>query len=481
MTVFSPDWTPSPLALRRAGAVVLWVGLGIGLLGVLGAVWLAPDWSPLLPLAAVGVVTVGVLLRHPDLHLFAVLLASVAVLEHQPGVQPQEVVYGLYVIFFLAIWVVTDLHGRRTLLASREARLMAGFLILAVALVPMAFLQGGLPHTVVREMTSLTMLGFFFPIRDLCVRRPEAVRTLVGIGLVLSVFVVVRNLLMYQAALGSAERLGELIGRRIIANDHVLAAGTIVGFVFLLHARRLSGAAIATAVFMLNLSGLVLTLSRGFWLATVWGMLFVFVTVSRAHKARMAVVILLASVPVLAIGLLFFGNIMSLFFEGLLERLTSVDGSLTRDVSMLGRVYEARAAFGHIVENPLLGHGAGVPFTFSTILTRTETTTTFIHNGYVYLWYVFGVVGVVLMLALWWRAIWSGWSAYRVSTAPWVVRLAGLGAAASLFAFTLSAMTSNPFFHKDYLLGLAFHMALAYGVRAQVAATHRPAVVPPSP
>jgi O-antigen ligase len=466
VSALSPAWVPSPEGLRRGGTVVLWAGLLCSIAVVLGLAWAAPEVLPFVPVLALGASAVAFLLRRPELHLYAVLLCSAAVLEHQPGVQVTEVVYGVYAMFFLATWFALDIAGRKSLWSSTETKLLLLFGLYVVALIPVAFLHGGTSHTVVRELTSLTMLAFLFPIRDVCSRSERGVRVLLLIGAGLSMFVVVRNLVVYRTALNDADRLSEMIGGRVIANDHVMAAAGLASLVFLLHAKRPLHVAGLAAVFMLSVGGLLLTLSRGFWLAFVWGLLFIVVTVDRQHKARLVVYGALAALTVVSVGVLFFGNLVSLFLDGLVERLFSVSDSLTKDVSMLGRVYEARGAFREIAENPVLGHGAGVPFTFSSILTRTESTTVFIHNGYIYLWYAFGLLGTALMLALGGRAIWAGLQTYRAEGAPRVLRLTGLGAAASLFAFTLSALTSNPFYHKDYLLGLAFLMGLAYGVRA---------------
>lgn len=479
MAALTSNWTPSAAALRRGGSGALGAGLALGVAALLAALWAAPEWVPLVPVLLVGAGVVAFLLARPDLHLYALLLASVGILHHEPGVQLTEVIYGLYVMFYLATWLLADLYGRRTVVASPESRILAAFLLVTVALVPVAFMNGGLPHTVVREMTSLTMLGFFFPVREVCVRRPEAVRILVGIATVLVMFVVVRNVMLYREVLSNAERLTDMVYGRVVANEHMLAAGSLFGMVFLLHATSARQALVSALVFVSAFGGLLLSLSRGFWLAFVWGCLLLFWVVDGRHRVRMAIMSVLAAVTIGAIAWIFFGNLAQTYITGLLDRFGSVQGSTTRDVSMLGRIYEARAALGHIIENPILGHGAGVPFTFSTILTRTETTTTFIHNGYVYIWYAFGIPGSVLLLAFWWRAIAAGLSAFRRENAPHIYRLAGLGAAASLFCYTLSAMTSNPFWHKDYLLGFGLLAGIAYGARAHMEQRRRPEVLRP--
>ncbi len=472
MNLLSPRWTPSPAALQRGGSALLWIGFGAGLCLLFGVMWRAPELLPFLPLLLVAGVGVVYLVQRPFEHLCLVLLASMFILRHEPGIQATEVIYGLYAIFFLAIWFADAIlrqHIRP--FASPESRALLFLLLLVVALLPLSFFLGGTLRTVGRELIALVMLGFFFPIREACARHRHGVKVLLLVAAVLSVYVVFRNLIMYQDLLSNQDKLMQMIQGRIIANDHVLAASSLFSFVFLLHATSVRRATSYLVLFLLCFSGLLLTLSRGFWLAFALGMVFLFLVVERRHKVRILFFSSTAALPLLAIGLIFFGDYVSLFLGGLLERLLSVQGSLTKDISMLGRIYEARGAIARIVENPILGHGIGVPFSFHSILTRTTVSQTFMHNGYLSLWYRFGLVGTGLVLYWWGRSIWYGYRCYRITDAPLTLRLAGLGAAASLVAFTLSAMTSNPFWHKDYLFGLAYIMGIACGTYARINAS----------
>ncbi len=476
MNALSPSWTPSTAAVHRGGVAVLWAGLAAGLGVLFLLVTRAPELLPLLPIVLLGSMVVPYLVRRPFLHLRVTLLASVLVLEHKPEIQVEEVLYGLYCLFFLSLWFFDELVRKGTpLFKPLESRALLYFVAYVTALVPLSLLLGGTPYTIAREFHALIMLGFFFPIREACIRYPNGTRSMLRIGLALSVFVVFRNLIQYQSVLNNADQLIGVIQGRVIANDHVLAASSIFTFAFLLYSHTLRQAATYLVFFLLCFSGLLLTLGRAFWLSFALAVLFLFIVVGRRHKVRIVVFGSSAALPLLAIGLYFFGDFVTLFLQGLLERLTSVSGSMTRDISLIGRITEAQGALVRIAQNPILGHGVGVPFEYRNIIARVTLSTTFIHNGSLYLWYAFGLPGAALMLFWWWRSFWCGLRTFRHKDAPETLRLAGLAAAATLVAFTLSAQTSNPFWHKDYLLGLSYVMGIACGVYARVHATPAPA------
>lgn len=463
---------------------MLGAGLAGGLGLVFGLLWRAPDLLLAVPAAVLAVGALVYLVRRPLVHLAAVLLGSVLILQHEPGVQASEVLYGLYAALFLLAWAVEQVMVQRApVFASRESRALLLFLALVAALIPVSFLLGATVHTVSREVIALVMLGFFFPIREACVRFEHGARVVLLVALALSLFVVVRNALLYRALLGSVEGLYEIALGRIIVNDHVLAASSLVTFVFLTHVRSARQIAGWLGAFLLCFGGLLLTQSRGFWIAFALGVAFVFAVVDWRQKGRLVLLGVGASVAALVVGAAVSSDFVGLLAESLSDRLLSVQGSLSRDVSLVSRLYEARGVLAGIAQNPLLGHGLGVPFTYTDILTRTTGSSTFTHNGYLSLWYRFGVVGAALVLYWWGRSAACGLRVYADRAAPMVLRLVGLGTAAALVGFTLSALTSNPFWHKDYLFGFAYVAALACGANARaqtLAAPARPAPARPA-
>ena len=480
MNLLSPDWTPSPAALHRGGAALLWGGLGVSLLVLVHLLWNAPDLLPALLVATVAAPLFYALVRHPFAHLCVVLAASALILRHQPGIQIEEVLYGLYCMVYLACWFVAEIGLRReNPFDSPHARTLGAFLLLVVLLLPVSVMYGGTPRLILRELTALSLLGFVFPIKAACARRPSAVRTLVLVGLGLALFVSFRNLLTYQALLNNAERIADMLRGRVDSNVNILSVAALFCAVFLVYTRRLRHAVVFLGLFALFFGGVILSLTRGFWVAFASSLVFLFFVVERSRKVRLVWMGVGGGIALLTLGFLFFGDFVTLFLYGLLERLTTLQDAATKDISLLARIHESRGAIARIVQNPILGHGIGAPFSYADILSRSTVSQTFVHNGYLALWYKFGPLGTGLVFFWWFGSMRRGLRLSRRADLPSYYRLVALGAATALSVFVLSALTSNPFYHKDYLFTLAYLVGLILGVQArfgQPAATAPPAL-----
>lgn len=468
--------------VRWGGLFVLSGGFGLGLLLTVFLLWKAPHLLPVVPILVVGGAAVLYLVRHPFVHLCVVLAGAALILEHEPGIQATEVLYGLYASFFLGLWFFEHLVLRRSNpFDTPDGKAVLGWLVLVVVLLPVSVLYDASARTIFRELSALILLGFYFPIKDACVRYREGVRALALVAAGLALFAVVRNLVTYQTALQSTEYVSQLGSNRVIASVQVLAAASIFSFTFLVYAHRLRDAALHLGLFAVFFAGLILTLSRGFWVAFVMGAGVLFLLADRKRRLRLVVLSGTGLATLLLIGVLFFGDLLVLFIGSVVERIASI-GAMSTDLSMLGRYYETEAALARIRANPILGHGVGAPFHFLDVITRTTYVHTFMHNGYVSLWYRFGLLGTGLVLFWWGMGIWNGIRAFRTAWAPPLLRLCALATAATLVAFILSSYTSNPFYHKDYVFTFTYLTGLAAGIwaRLQAVGQGRPGLGPAS-
>lgn len=439
-------------ALAAAAAATAWVAVA------------SEEHLVFVPLAIIGMFAVWVLFRHPTLNL-AVLVGSVVVtLNFEAGFQPLEVLYGLYFIAFMCYWFVTRLADRGLgVFESKTDVLLALFLLYVTASFALTIIYDGEIRSAVSEWVALLMLALYFPVREFCRRDERGAKLIVSIVCGIGVFVAIRNGLMYQQRLNDAEHLYQIATGRVMMNDNVLMVTALAGLVVLIFSERMRNRGLALLMFSVLLIGLVLTQSRTFWVAFAFGGALMLFLVEARYRKRILKYGAVGGVVVIGAGLIFFGDLVSIIFAAMLERVVSIGSAASSDISLRSRAYEAMGAFEHIRTNPILGHGLGVPFDFFDIITKVTKERTFIHNAYVSLLYRFGVIGTGLLLTFWALNIKNSFRVARDRGAGRSLRVGGVIAFICLLSFVLSANASNPFFLMDALFIFGVLTGLATG------------------
>ncbi len=464
----------SPRAFWNWGRVVLGGGFALFLLLLLYLTRFAPQYVIVLPALAIGVAGAWVLFRYPLANLSVVLMGFVLIVSHSEGLNVLEVLYGLYALGFLTHWFVTRAFlYQDTILDTPEAKALFLFLVGVTLSVVLTVLFGGRMSGVLSEWTALAMLGFYYPVKEACTRyRNGVIVVLVAIAWI-GLFISVRNALDYYYGLNNAKYLFQIAKGRVIMNDNLFMITALFALVFLVFSERWSHRLLLMGGFLLFSGGMILTQGRALWVSFALAAFVMFVLVQRRHKMRLVGYGTLAGVSILGFGMLFFGDLVLLIIGGLIERASTLGESATADISLMSRVVEAQGALEYLRQSPILGMGMGVSYHFFDIISQTTVERTFIHNGYVGLWYRFGVWGVGLMLFFWVRSVWIGMALFRRKTAPLVLRLCGMAAMLCLGAMLITANTSNPFFLKDttFVFGLLTGLVAGAHARARLLAS----------
>lgn len=457
----APALTPD--ALWWWGRTLLAFGLALGLGATLYVAWIAPEFIVLVPLAIVALCAAILLYRHPLANLAAVLAGFVLITDHDPGIQAKEILYGAYFLAYLGHWLVTRfVLSRERFIRTPEEKALLAFLVWITASWGLTLLFGGNLKWAFSEWLALAMMAMYFPVKDAFVRYKHGPAVILGALVWIGFFVAARNLIQYQTQIAlvvaSAGSKGSM---RVMTNDNLLMAASSIGLTLLVFARNWKAGLAFLAYLLLVLAGLILTLSRTYWITFVVAAFVLFLLADSKHRRRIFALGAIGAAGLVAVGAIFFGDVLLVIFTGLIDRLATIGDATTRDVSLLSRVYESRAVLERIVSNPVLGYGPGVPFHFYDILKQVTLEPTFIHNGYLSLWYRFGLIGLLLVLFVWGAAVLRGVRAFRVRSAPLLPRLCAVSAVCVLAATTLSALTSNPFHLDDstFLFGLLTGMA----------------------
>lgn len=456
----------TPEAFRAWGRLALGGAFALGLLVLLLLTWAAPEsLLPAFPVVLLGGAALPFLFRRPLLNLVVLLGAFILIASYEEGIQATEVLYGLYLLAFLAHWYGTRLLLYRERIAETAPEQALLLFLLLLPLTPfLTVLYGGSLSGLVSEAFSLSMLALYFPVKEACVRHGRrgvlaVLAVLIGIGL----FAALRSFINYQEILVTATQEWQVAKGRVARSEALLIVPALLTLTLLIFARQARHRLVLLALFLACFGALILTQSRGYWLAFLFGAAGLFVVVERRYKGRLVLLGLAGLAGFLGFGLLFFGDYVVIILTSLAERFTSVGSAARTDVSLVNRFYESKAVLGYIGRNPLVGHGMGVQYRFYDLTFDYTRVDTFIHNGYVSLWFKFGLWGLALMLFAWLGAIWKGVQAFRRRAAEPLLRLAGLGAAVALLAFVLSANTSNPFYLNDTTFMFGVLMGLAGG------------------
>ncbi len=441
---------PSPKAMRSSGVTILHIGFGCTLLlTLLIARFFDPFATLTIPILFLGGLVFLYLFKRPLINLAVVLSLFVLISGYEEGIQLIEVVYGLYYLSFLGHWFITRMMiFKDSFLTTPEDKVFLVFLAIVTLYIPLTFLFHGDPRSLLSEWTSLMLLGFYFPIKEACVRYKNGIKVVASVLLWIGLFAAVRNMILYRQSLLDAELAYQIAKGRIHFNDNILMACSIISLALLTYHKKIRQIIPSTVLFIFLLSGLILTLSRAFWIAFLFGAGLMFFAADAQYKRRLFVLTSIGVGCFLGVIVLFLNDYVDLIFLGLADRLLSIPAAITSDPSMINRFHESKAVLNRILQNPILGYGMGVPYLFYDIVHVGTDQDPFVHNAYIGLWYKFGILGLASVLYIWGKTVWRGVRTLRIDAAPFT-KIVTFSSAMALIAFAVGAMTSNPFFLMD--------------------------------
>jgi len=449
--------------LQRFGTSVLGLCLIFGLSIVFWVVWAAPDLALFLPIVLVGAIGLVILFQFPLLNLCLVLSSFVIIAGFEKGFQITEILYGLYYLGFLGHWYFTRIVLYREAVFRRlEERTLVIFFVLVSLSFPLTILFNGSFKGFVSEWLSISFLGLYFPIREAIERNRRGLVAVLGVVVLVGMFVLIRNVLNFQAVISSAEYAYEVARGRAITNESLLIVPAIMCLVFMIFQNRWIPRLAFAALFLAFFAGVLVTQSRGYWLAFLLAAGIILLVVPRRRKLILTVSVVLTIAGVVAIGIAVFGNVILLVGYGIAERFLSIITATTSDISLVNRFAEAVGVWEYVKLNPVLGYGMGVEYRVHDIIIDATVVKTFIHNGYIALWYKFGIWGVGMMFFFLGSVIRRAYLVFKTKNLESTVRLGGLVVVASFTAFSMSALTSNPVYINDAM----FIMSVLAGIGA---------------
>jgi O-antigen ligase len=262
-------------------------------------------------------------------------------------------------------------------------------------------------------------------------------------------YVLLRNVLKYEDIVASAQYAYEVATGRAVTNESLLLVPAVLALTYSLFQHKWRLKLTYAAIFILFFGGLILTQSRGYWIGFLVGAVVLFWIIPGRQKLYLTSLGTATIAVVLAIGFMALGNVVFLLAFGILERLFSIFSAGTQDLSLINRFLETAGVWKVIRLNPILGYGMGVPYRVYDAIHEVTMIKAFVHNGYVALWFKFGLWGLGMVLFVLGSLVRRAVGSFRMVTAPLHYRVMALGALAALSSLFVSALTSNPYYMND--------------------------------
>ncbi len=420
-------------------------------------------YSVSLPIIIIGAVVICTLFANPTINLVTVVIGFAVIASNEMGFQITEVIYAVYLFAVLGSWFLYQGISSQQILVDRTDLSLALFLLLLPFTLILTGLFQGDYRVAVSELISLSMFLIYFPVKHVVAEHKYGPKFLLLTIVAMSALVALINVFEYASDLLGATQLWQIAGSRVPVNDCLLLVGSLMSLVLIIHARGPVMLLLSASSLVLTFAGLIMTQARGSWLAFLLGAIILTLLVRRPEKVKILFTGSIVTVLILGVGLLLVGPFLNVIVEGISERFVSIASSITQDLSLINRFRETYAVFEKIIVNPLIGYGPGVSYLFYDIVHQTTHMDTFVHNGYIAMWYKYGLWGLGLVLIFWYSATKLGLRAFQSDITDLWTRLAGLAGSVPLIAVTISTLTQNPFFLKNYLFIIALAAGLAAG------------------
>ena len=460
----------SPVLLQEAvwrwGQRALGSALAAGIALTFLVAWQAPEAVPLVPVVLLGMGAVALLSRYPLVNLGVVLAGFAFAINSDEGLQVSEVLYGLYLYTYLLLWYTGRLlRGERFVLSGTDwaavLLIVGGGLLGTVT----GVLFGADLGAMRGDLTAFFILALYFPAKEACRctrRGPEIIFvSLIGLG----VFLGIQNLVVFRSIIASADLAWEVADARFPATEALIMVSTFGVLFLLLAVEGWRSRAVLAGLLLFMLASLVLTKGRTYWVAFAFGTVLSLLFLGGRQRYRLVLMTTVGSAALLAITLTFFGQLADLIFSGTLNRLATLEGAASQDISLIGRFVEWDALWDYIVQNPILGYGFGSTFQFYNIIEAGTVNRTFTHNGFLGAWFKLGLFGLLVLLALWGGALWDAFQVRQNALLPVRHHSYALVSLISLISLGLAANTSIFFIYMNQLFPFILLAALASGLR----------------
>ncbi len=326
--------------------------------------------------------------------LIVAILSHLILFLHKRGADTsvyQMVAYSLLFFPGLFWWFTKRLIASKRILENSAEFALVIFLGVALLSISWASFYGFSAIKGIREFALFIPYLMYFPIRDYVGEKGE--KNILFALLFVCTAVAIFDIVEYRLSIAVAQYFWQIIGKRENLGEPLMMSSIIIMFGFVA-AKKYNLALIVTLIAISSIA-LVLTFSRGYWGATALGLLLFVFIINGAPRKRAVKLGLISVMTVVLVAAIVFPRLLVDLFQGLGTRLAALGG---HDLSLQSRLAESSVILSRFQRSPIIGYGMGAEFSFFNPITYRTLTTWYIHNGYLFMVYKFGLVGAFLYL-----------------------------------------------------------------------------------
>lgn len=307
-------------------------------------------------------------------------------------IKAEEIFYAVFVLSGIIIWFVKEMvfFRRRVVRTSFDVLFLTSWVLTnSVAAIATA-MHGGDWLVFTKELLVHLTFLLYFPMRS-AVRNRRQLLAMLGIVVGLAVVNGIHSALTYQQRVVESALEFGFVAARVASQESLSVMLAIISFTLLAYARRavtfIAGAAGTAA----GIAFVIISLSRGPIASMAVGMLMVAALVPiRKGLKLLAVLVAIIGVNLAALTLIA-PTFASSILTNVGDRLSTMN-KLQTDLSLGSRVAESDALLNkYVPASPIIGYGYGVRYAFFDDPNSHTAKPYFIHNGYVYPLYKFGI------------------------------------------------------------------------------------------
>jgi len=421
---------------------------------------------PVLLVLSAGILVTAFLLKKPAYFILGYFLLLPLTLENPEGISPGESVFLFYTILVAIFYLFLPIITGRLKLETTLDKLFLLFTLMLPYASALGLLNGANIYPAIGELTYYAGVFIYFALRYY-LDKESFQRGLLYVFTLVLLFVIVRNAYNYQEIILQAYVPWQVEKARVASNEVLILFFTTLCTAAFVYAKTIKLNLIAIFFLGCGFLSLILTQSRGYWLAFIVSFSIIFLFVSAEKKGKMLVYFTAILVSILVIAKIYFSDFFDLIFNALIARFESIATSTQVDVSLLERFEESAAVFSKISANPVLGYGLGTEYVKFIFFERFHLSTSYVHNGYLAAWYKFGLPGLLLLLGIYVSIIRNSYRIFKQREET-VHKIIALTILATIGGMLLVNNTSPQF--------LAFDSILLLTMMAAYCSQFRPAI-----